>query len=164
MKRSFFYLLPFIFCLSLALATTYPKLTLETQLERAEVIVRATIKEVKREERNKRPWTVYVLETKQYWRGEGLLPKSSETPSFAIYGNEKIRLEAAPSFKVGEEWILLLYTKNFDSPIVGFAQGAYQLEGQTVLDTNKKPVQLEGKPTNRAGFIAAVEKILGVVR
>lgn len=164
MKRSYLLLLPFVLCLSFALATTYPKLSLETQLERAEVIVRATIKEVKREDRNKRPWTVYLLDTKQYWRGEGLLPKTSDTPSFAIYGNEKIRLEGAPNFKVGEEWILLLYTKNFDSPIVGFAQGVYQLEGTAVLDTNKKPVQLEGKPTNRTSFIAALEKILGVVR
>ncbi len=162
MKR-FFCLLSFV-CLPLALATTYPKLTLETQLERAEVITRATIKEVKREERNKRPWTVYLLENKQYWRGEGLLPKTLETPSFAVYGNEKIRLEGAPNFKVGTEWIFLVYTKNYDSPIVGFNQGAYQLEGSAVLDVGGKTVQLEGKPATRATFIAALEKILGVVK
>jgi hypothetical protein len=155
------------FCLSLlfpALATTYPKLSLETQIERAEVIVYATIKEVVRQERNKRPWTVYILETKQYWRGEGLLPKTSDQPSFAIFGNDKIKLEGAPSFKVGEEWIFLLYTKNYDSPIVGFNQGAYKLEGTAVLDVNNKPVLLENKPTARDRFIAALEKILGVVR
>ncbi|MEY4530328.1 MAG: hypothetical protein RLZZ156_1049 [Deinococcota bacterium] len=163
MKRLLLTFFPFLF-VTFAVATTYPKLTLETQLERAEVIVRATIKEVKREERNKRPWIVYLLETKQYWRGEGLLPKTAETPSFAIYGSDKIRLEGAPSFKVGSEWIFLLYTKNFDSPIVGFNQGAYQLEGTTVLNTEAKPVQLENKPVTRASFIAALEKILGVVR
>ncbi|MFN3267479.1 MAG: hypothetical protein ACK41E_11650 [Deinococcales bacterium] len=150
--------------LAMALATTYPKLSLEVQLERAEVIVRANIKEVQRVERNKRPWTVYALESKEYWRGEGLLPKQGELPSFAIFGNDKIRLEGAPSFKVGEEWIFLLYTKNFDSPIVGFAQGAYRLEGTAVLDINNKPVLLEGKPATRQSFIAAIEKILGVVR
>jgi hypothetical protein len=149
---------------TLAFATTYPKLTLEVQLERAEVITRAVIKEVKREERNKRPWTVYLLETKQYWRGEGLLPKTSDTPSFAVYGSDKIRLEGAPGFKVGDEWIFLLYTKNFDSPIVGFKQGAYRLEGTAVLDTDNKPVQIDAKPATRVSFIAAIEKILGVVR
>jgi hypothetical protein len=149
---------------ALALATTYPKLTLETQLERAEVIVRATVKEVVRQERNKRPWTVYTLQTQQFWRGEGLLPKTSDLPSFAIFGNDKIRLEGAPSFQMGEEWIFLLYTKNYDSPVVGFNQGAYKLEGTAVLDVNNKPVLLEGKPATRQVFIAALEKILGVVR
>jgi hypothetical protein len=147
-----------------AFATTYPKLSLETQLERAEVIVRATIKEVVRVERNKRPWTVYMLQTQQFWRGEGLLPKTSDQPSFAIFGNDKIKLEGAPSFRVGEEWIFLLYTKNYDSPIVGFNQGAYRIEGASLFDVNNKPILLEGKPTTRAGFIAALEKILGVVR
>jgi hypothetical protein len=149
---------------TIALATTYPKLSLETQLERAEVIVRASIKEVVRQDRNKRPWTVYTLDTKQHWRGEGLLPKTSEQPSFAIFGNDKIKLEGAPSFKVGEEWIFLLYTKNYDSPIVGFNQGAYRLEGTAVLDVSNKPVLLENKPATRESFIAALEKILGVVR
>jgi hypothetical protein len=153
-----------MFFWALALATTYPKLSLETQLERAEIIVRATIKAVAVEERNKRPWTVYTLESKQYWRGEGLLPKSNALPSFAIFGSDKIKLEGAPSFKVGDEWIFLLYSKNYDSPIVGFNQGAYKLEGTGVLDTNNKPVQLEGKPATKEGFIAALEKILGVVR
>jgi hypothetical protein len=148
----------------LAFATTYPKLSLETQVERAEVIVRATIKEVVRQERNKRPWTVYLLQTQQFWRGEGLLPKTSDQPSFAIFGNDKIKLEGAPSFQVGQEWIFLLYTKNYDSPIVGFNQGAYRLESGTTLDVNNKPVLLEGKPATRASFIAALEKILGVVR
>jgi hypothetical protein len=149
---------------ALAFATTYPKLTLETQLERAEVIVRATIKEVVRVDRNKRPWTVYTLQTQQFWRGEGLLPKTSDQPSFAIFGSDKIKLEGAPSFRVGEEWIFLLYTKNYDSPIVGFNQGAYRFDGTAVLDVNGKPVQLEGKPATRVSFIAALEKILGVVR
>jgi hypothetical protein len=159
-----FFALLLLLVSTLALATTYPKLSLETQLERAEVIVRATVKEVLRQERNKRPWMVYTLDTKQHWRGEGLLPKTSEQPSFAIYGNDKIKLEGAPSFKVGEEWIFLLYTKNYDSPIVGFNQGAYKLESGTVLDVNNKPVLLDGKPATRESFIAAVEKILGVVR
>lgn len=162
-KLFLFTFLPF--CLfTLALATTYPALTLEVQLERAEVIVQAVVQDVKLEERNKRPWTVYTLTTKKYWRGEGLLPKSSNLASFAIFGNDKIRLEGAPSFKVGEEWIFLLYTKNFDSPIVGFKQGAYKLDGTSVLDTNGKPVQLDAKPATPSSFITAFEKILGVVR
>ncbi len=151
---------------SVALATTYPKLSLEVQLERAELIARVFIKEVKLEERNKRPWTNYVLDIKQYWRGDAsTLPQTNQTPSFAIFGNQKTRLEGAPSFKVGEEWIFLLYAKPYENPIVGFKQGAYRLEGNAVFDTDNKAVQLEenGKkvPATRGSFIAALEKILG---
>jgi hypothetical protein len=169
MKLRTLILFAILFCCGITQATTYPKLTLEAQAERAEVIVRATIRAVQPEERNKRPWRVYGLTVQQTWRGDAAaLPKLQATPSFAVLGGDKLKLEGAPSFKENEEWILFLYTKAYDSPIVGFNQGAYRVQGENIFDSAGNVVQLEanGKktPATRASFVAELERILGVTR
>ncbi len=169
MKTRALFLIALLLCCGITQATTYPKLSLEAQAERADVIVRATVRAVQAEERNKRPWRVYGLTVQQTWRGDAnTLPKLQATPSFAILGGDKLKLEGAPSFKENEEWILFLYTKAYDSPIVGFNQGAYRIQGENVFDVAGKIVQLEadGKktPATRASFIKELERILGVTR
>jgi hypothetical protein len=169
MKTRALLMLALMLCFGITQATTYPKLSLEAQTERAEVIVRATIRAVQPEERSKRPWRVYGLTVQQTWRGDAnTLPKLQATPSFAVLGGEKLRLEGAPSFKENEEWILFLYTKAYDSPIVGFNQGAYRIQGENIFDAAGNVVQLEanGKktPATRASFVAELERILGVTR
>lgn len=151
---------------SLALATTYQKLSLEQQVERSELIVRATIKTVAIETRVGRTWTAYTLEVKSYLRGEAAgLPVRGGAPSFAVLGGDKLRLEGAPTFKAGEDWLLMLYQKPFDSPIVGFRQGAYRFDNARVLNVDGKAVTLEvaGKRSDatETAFLKTVSDLIG---
>jgi hypothetical protein len=154
---------------SLALATTFQKLSLQQQVEKAEVIVRATIKGTAQETRANRPWTVYTLTVRQYLRGESTgLPKRGADASIAILGGGNVRLEGAPTFKVGEDWVLLLYAQAYDSPIVGFRQGAYRLDNNRVLDVDGKVVTVEqdGKKVEATtpAFLKTLENLIGGAR
>ena len=163
MKRFFVALAVFS---SFALATTFQRLSLEEQVERSEVIIRATIKTVAIETRVGRTWTAYTLEVKSYLRGEAAgLPVRGGAPSFAVLGGDKLRLEGAPTFKAGEDWLLMLYAKPFDSPIVGFRQGAYRFDNARVLDVDGKAVTLEidGKRSfaTETTFLKTVNDLIG---
>jgi hypothetical protein len=151
---------------SLALATTYQKLNLSEQVDKAEVIARVVIKSIAEEKIANRLWTVYRVDVKQYLRGESTgLPKRGADASFAILGSGNVRLEGAPAFKVGEEWMLLLYAKVYDSPIVGFRQGAYRFDNNRVLDVDGKPAALErdGKKLEATVpvFLELLEDLIG---
>ena len=151
---------------SLALATTFQKLSLEQQVDRSDLIVRATIKTVAIETRVGRVWTAYTLEVKSYLRGEpAALTVRGGAPSFAVLGGDKLRLEGAPAFKAGEDWLLMLYAKPFDSPIVGFRQGAYRFDNARVLDVDGKAVTLEvaGKRSDatETTFLKTVNDLIG---
>jgi hypothetical protein len=128
------------------LATTYAKLTLEQQVEKADVIVRASIKQKTQETRAGKIWTVYALNITKFYKGSTETFKDS---SFAVFDSEKVKLEGAPKFNENDDLFLLLYAKTYDSPIVGFRQGAYKvLEGDKVVNIDNKPVMIdqEGKP------------------
>lgn len=131
-----------------ALATTYARLTLEQQVEKAEVIVHATVASVANETRANRPWTVYALEPRRFLKGEaGDLPQAGGSPSIAVLGGPGLRMENAPVFVQGQEVVLLLYTDPFDSPVVGFRQGAYLVaEGGRVTNLDGNPVSLSADP------------------
>jgi hypothetical protein len=120
--------------LGLAQASSYKTVSLLEQLTKADSIVHATIASVRSEERNGKPWTVYNLTIKKSFKAE--LAGSN----FAILGgelnNKTYRLVGAPSFKRDDEVFLFLYTKRFDSPIVGFNQGIYKVQGERVVDAN----------------------------
>ncbi len=129
-----------------ALATTYAKLTLEQQVEKADVIVRASIKQKTQETRAGKIWTLYSLNVAKFYKGSAETFKDS---GFAVFDSEKVKLEGAPQFVVNDDLFLLLYTKTYDSPIVGFRQGAYKvLEGGKVVNLDNKPVMIDtdGKP------------------
>jgi hypothetical protein len=154
--------------LGTAAATVYAKLALEQQVERAEVIVHAVIKGVGVSVRANRPWTNYTLEPKRFVRGqESDLPRvgagPAAAPGFSVLGGETLRMEGAPSFKQAEEVVLLLYTKPYDSPIVGFRQGAYRVINNKVQTLDGKPVVLtiEGRTLEVTldQFLARIEQI-----
>lgn len=145
-------------------ATVYAKLTLEQQVEKAEVIVHATIKAVTAETRTGKPWVVYTLDPKRFVLGTATdLPQSAGAPSFAVFGSATVRLEGAPSFKAGDEVVLMLYKTAYDSPVVGFRQGAYRIADGKVQTLDGKPVVLtiEGKTleVTREQFLARVDQI-----
>ena len=133
-------------------ATVINALTLEQQVEKAQIIMHTlvTTSEVQNRANNK-TWTAYAL-PKKFIRGSSAeLTKvniaNKSVPSLSIYGGANIKLEGAPSFKAGDELVLLLYTKAYDSPIVGFNQGAYRVNSGkvTTLEGKALTVTLEGK-------------------
>ncbi len=157
-------ILALVCALGTATATVYAKLTLEQQVEKAEVIVHASIKAVNPETRTGKPWTVYVLDAKRFVRGAaGDLPQSGGAPSFAVFGNDTIKLEGAPMFKAGDEVVLMLYKTVYDSPVVGFRQGAYRVTGGKVQTLEGKQVvlTLEGKTleVTLEQFLARLDQI-----
>jgi hypothetical protein len=130
-----------------AIATTYAKLSLEQQVEKADLIVRATIKQKTQETRAGKIWTVYSLTIAKFYKGDKDTIKDS---SIAVFDSEKVKLEGAPKFAENDDLFLLLYAKTYDSPIVGFRQGAYKVtEGDKLLNLDDKPVLIDqdGKPT-----------------
>jgi hypothetical protein len=135
-----------IVLVSTAIATTYAKLTLEQQVEKADLIVRASIKQKTFDTRAGKIWTVYTLEIARFYKGSAETLKDS---SIAVFDSEKVKLEGAPRFTENDDLFLMLYAKTYDSPIVGFRQGAYKvLEGDKIVNLDNKPVLIEqdGKP------------------
>lgn len=130
-----------VMLLSAALATTYAKLSLVQQVEKADIIVRASIKQKTQETRAGKIWTVYSLEIAKFYKGDKETFKDS---SFAVLDSDKAKLESAPRFNEKDDLFLLLYTKTYDSPIVGFRQGAYKvLEGDNISTLDNKPVMID---------------------
>jgi hypothetical protein len=146
-----------------ALATTYAKLTLEQQVEKADVIVRASIKQKIQETRAGKIWTVYTLAINKFYKGDKDTFKDS---SFAVFDSDKTKLEGAPQFAEKDDVFLMLYAKTYDSPIVGFRQGAYKvLEGDKIVNLDNKPVMIEqeGKPVEASleTFTKQLETLTG---
>ena len=128
-------------------ATTYNALTLEEQVQKAQVVVHASITAATVDtSRGRLPWTVYAIEAKRYLRGSNadLQAKLGDktVTGFGVLGGNNVRLEGAPTFKPGDEVVLLLYTRPYDSPIVGFRQGAYYVNAGKIVDAGGKAVPL----------------------
>ncbi len=166
MKRFFFAIIAGL--AAFAFATTYQKLSLEEQVKRADVILNANILALREEERGGKPWTVYVLQPIKMLKGEAKdIFGPDGTPQFAVLGGKNLRVLGAPAFKETEQVVLMLYTKNYDSPIVGFRQGAYKVTGtdEHVEDLDGKAVSIgqdnKSIEANKAQLLSEIEKIIG---
>ena len=132
--------------LNTSLATVINTLTLEQQVEKAQIIMQTVITSSEVQNRaNNKTWTAYGLEPKKFIRGSSaeltkLNIANKQVPSLSIYGGANIKLEGAPNFKAGDELVLLMYTKAYDNPIVGFNQGVYRVTGGKVTTLEGKPV------------------------
>jgi hypothetical protein len=151
---------------STASATTYAKLTLVQQVEKADLIVRATVKQKTTQTRAEKVWTVYTLEISKFYKGDKDTLKDS---SFAVYDSEKVKLEGAPRLNQNDDLFLMLYAKTYDSPIVGFRQGAYKVvEGDKISTLDDKPVTIEvdSKPIQAtlATFTKQLETLTGAAK
>ena len=150
-----------------ALATVYARLDLAQQAQKADIIVHALITSVAAEDRGGRPWTVYRLQPQRFLKGEAAqLPQSGGSPSFAVLGGRGLTMEGAPTFRERDEVVLFLYARNYDSPVVGFRQGAYRVgQSRAVTDLEGKPVteQQGGRPVELAldVFLNRVTALVG---
>jgi hypothetical protein len=152
------------------LATVINALTLEQQVEKAQIIMHTLITSSEVQNRaNNKTWTAYALEPKKFIRGSSaelikLNIANKQVPSLSIYGGANIKLEGAPSFKAGDELVVLMYTKAYDNPIVGFNQGVYRVTGGKVTTLEGKPVavKLEGKAVDASleNFLKQLEALV----
>ncbi|AWN23428.1 hypothetical protein DKM44_09465 [Deinococcus irradiatisoli] len=111
--------------LPLASATSAPRLTLDQQAVRAQVIVRATVEAPASVQESGQTWNVYPLTVLETLAGDAqALPKYQNKPSVWILSG----MQDGPLLPGGEA-MLLLYTARYDSPLVGFNQGAYNVQG-----------------------------------
>jgi len=124
-----------------ALATTVKTLTLAEQAKKADVIVHARISDVTTQTRDGVIWTAYRLAITETVTGDpSVLPSVENDPSVWVMAG----LTDAPTFSVNDELIVLLYRGTFDSPVVGFNQGVYRIQGgkitgsDTTVDDFKK--------------------------
>lgn len=112
-----------------ATATTVPALTLEQQAKKAEVIVRATLGAAQTAKEGDVSYLVYPLEVAEVLAGDvATLPQWEGKPALYVLQG----LQDFPKLAAKQEGIALLYTKRFDSPLVGFNQGWYPIEGGKV--------------------------------
>ena len=115
-------------------ATTFAALPLEQQAKKADVIVQATIGAPTTVTEAGRTYNVYPLKVSETLAGDAaMLPQIGGTQgggSPALYVLSG--MERGPSFQSGQEAVLLLYKGRFDSPLVGFNQGAYLVSGGLV--------------------------------
>ncbi|AZI42006.1 hypothetical protein EHF33_03935 [Deinococcus psychrotolerans] len=110
--------------LSLAAATNAPKLSLEQQAVRADVIVRATVEASSSVQESGQTWTVYPLTILETVAGDAQsLPQYQNKPSLWVLSG----VQDAPVLPSGDS-MLLLYKERYDSPLVGFNQGKYTLQ------------------------------------
>ncbi len=134
------------------LATVVKPLPLAEQAAKANVIVQAKVAEVRDAQRDGVAWKVYRLTVSETVAGDaGSLPKLENDPALWILAG----VDDAPTLKVGDEAVMLLYTGTFDSPIVGFNQGLYRLQDGKIVG---------GEPTDPAQFKRALASFRGGAR
>lgn len=141
-------------------ATTYQRLDLAAMAAKADVIVYANVLSSAVETRGSLPWTTYTLQARRFAKGAAdVLQTSGGQFGFSILGdpNGQTRLEGAPSFKAGEQVVLLLYASKYDNPIVGFTQGAFEVVGNAVQDLNGQPAP--GQPKSVDEFMSTLSAL-----
>jgi hypothetical protein len=118
-----------------AWATGYRALTLPQLLAAAEIAFVGTVASQRVEAREGEPWTVVEFDVERWLLG-GAAQGRRQDLSFLggeLVG-EGLRVSLMPRFEVGERVLLLAHQEEYYSPIVGFNQGLWRLEGRGLVD------------------------------
>jgi hypothetical protein len=112
--------------LSWASATTYIELPLDQMLAKADIGFFGTVSAVRIEDRGE-PWTVVTFAVKQ-----PLLNVDNPAIELSFLGGalatgESLTVNLIPTFREGEDVLILAYDHPYISPIVGFRQGLWRL-------------------------------------
>lgn len=138
-NRPAFYLLPSVFYLflffSTASATTYTTLTLEEMIAKADIAFYANVSRVEVITQNNEPWTQVSFTVTEALLGT----EKDANEILKFYGGTldtglSITVNLMPSFREGEEILILAYKDDYYSPIVGFRQGLWRNQGQGFKD------------------------------
>lgn len=141
-----------------AVATTFVELSVPALLERAEKALHAVVDDVRFEERGAEPWTVVTFRVEQDFLADAD-ENAGEQVELAFLGGTRLdgstlAVELMPQFTVGDEVLLLAYEADYYSPLVGFNQGVWWLEGQVWRDQQAAPLGV-AEETGELGAFAS---------
>lgn len=128
-----------------ALATVYRQLALEEILAAAEVAFVGTVASLSVVIQDDVPWTVVEFDVEQDLTddagkgGEVRLSFLGGDPA----GAPALFVSLMPRFEVGERVVLLAYDEEYYSPIVGFNQGLWRLQGNALVDELGRRLSLD---------------------
>jgi hypothetical protein len=126
-------------------ATTYRQLTLAEMIAAAEVGFLATVAATSVEARQGQPWTVVEFEVDRWLTGP---PPDGEQDRLSFLGGSlpagtDLQANLMPSFDVGEQVLILAYDDEYYSPIVGFNQGLWRVQGDALIDAQGRRLSLD---------------------
>jgi hypothetical protein len=130
---------------STVLATTYRQLTPGEMIAAAEIGFLATVAAATVEIRAGEPWTVVEFEVERWLTGPA---PEGDRASLAFLGGSSaagtdLQANLMPRFEVGERVLILAYDEEFYSPIVGFNQGLWRVQGDALIDSVGRRLSLD---------------------
>jgi hypothetical protein len=130
---------------STALATTYRQLTLGEMVAAAEIGFLGTVAATSVEARAGEPWTAVEFEVERWLTGPA---PEGDRARLAFLGGSRpagtdLQVNLMPRFEVGERVLILAYDDEYYSPIVGFNQGLWRVQGDALIDSQGRRLSLD---------------------
>ncbi len=172
---------------SLATATTYRDLDLDTLLQKAQLGFYGEVAEISVEDIDGEPWTRVRFDVRDALiaddtpdeageNGEDGGGEEGSSRELLFYGGElpgvTLNVTNMPQFSVGDEVIVLAYDARYYSPIVGFNQGLWHLDAGGFRDPQDRVLSLDpdgallrdGAGAGTAELILALQQALEEAR
>ncbi len=166
-----------------SLATTYVALEPYEVLAAADAVVTGSVSDVRAEVRGDEVWTVVAVEVDQWLTEDPALAGDDEDPDegaepretvvFAFLGGEaegrRLLVAGSPAWQSGAEVLVAFHEQEgLASPVVGFRQGLWRLQDDTVVDLDGRYLALDAsgrlvrsdRPAARASVLDAVAQAL----
>lgn len=182
-----------LFAGSLAGATTYRELDLDSLLQKAQIAFYGEVREVSVEDRDGEPWTRVRFEVRDDLFAEDALDEVGDgaagdgsrdngeegegsSRELLFYGGElpglTLNVTGMPQFSPGDEVIILAYDADYYSPIVGFNQGLWRLGASGFRDPQGRILSLgpdsvlvrDGAGAGTADLVRALQQALEEAR
>lgn len=128
-----------------AMASSYRVLELDEMLVAADLAFVGTVSSVRVESRGGTPWSVVEFEVERTLDGAAA---DDGVVELAFLGGERpgvgtLRVSEIPRFEIGERVLILAYDEAYFSPIVGFNQGLWRHQGETLRDVRGRALGLD---------------------
>lgn len=157
----------------LAWATTYVQLDVDAMLERADMAFLGDVVDVRVVERDGLPWTRVSFEVVRDLAAEAeaaddpeplaedvALRVELEFLGGALPGEPALAVALMPTFTVGERVLVLAHDEPHASPIVGFRQGLWRVDGDALADLEGRRLGLEDEALAVDGPPAPLDAVL----
>ena len=164
---------------SFALATTYVDLTLEQMASAADLAFLGEVADVVVVERDGMPWTRVEFRVERDLLaggpdgagddGDDGEPDAAEGTlqleflGGTLPGGPSLAVALMPSFAVGERVVVLAYDELAASPIVGFRQGLWRVEGDALVDETGVRLGLDGETPSAGGAAAPLDALVDAI-
>lgn len=148
-----------------ATATTYRVMTIDEMIAAADIAFYGEVRDVVVFERDGDPWTRVVFLVERDLRADGVEDGSQDStedgtpaeadpddPSFEVElaflggrlpGGPSLTVALVPTFSVGDRVVVFAYSEEVASPIVGFRQGVWWEDGDSLRDADGRVLGIE---------------------